>query len=163
MDKRRDYHDFLSKVFCLTVPKNFVGEHFGVSKNFEWWKFFMHQSGGYQVSSSKTFYHTKPKKFVRERHGASDTFVHRKKIVQMMGISLNSLEKSLSHGADNICRRNLLGFEKFLVSESLKQKRGESSRLCRKFFCVTGPKKFHLETILCFRKLLVGRNPLWIG
>ena len=24
----RDYHNFLSKFFCLTVPKNFVGEPF---------------------------------------------------------------------------------------------------------------------------------------
>ena len=32
MDKRgRDNQDFASKFFCLTVPKNFIGEHFGVS------------------------------------------------------------------------------------------------------------------------------------
>ena len=30
----REYHDFLSKICCLTVPKNFVGESFGVSGNF---------------------------------------------------------------------------------------------------------------------------------
>ena len=24
----REYHDFPSKIFCLTVPKNFVGEPF---------------------------------------------------------------------------------------------------------------------------------------
>ena len=30
----REYHDFLSKkVFCFTVPKNFVGELFSVSLN----------------------------------------------------------------------------------------------------------------------------------
>ena len=34
-DKRGGgYHDFLSRLFCLTVPKNFVGEPFCVSKNF---------------------------------------------------------------------------------------------------------------------------------
>ena len=34
MDKRgggREYHDFPSKIFCLTVPKIFVGEPFIVS------------------------------------------------------------------------------------------------------------------------------------
>ena len=35
MDKRkggaREYHNFLSKTFCLTVPKNFVAEPFIVS------------------------------------------------------------------------------------------------------------------------------------
>ena len=31
----REYHNFLSKIFCLTVPKNFVGEPFcAVSENF---------------------------------------------------------------------------------------------------------------------------------
>ena len=35
VDKRggggREYHDFMSKIFCLTVPKIFIGESFGVS------------------------------------------------------------------------------------------------------------------------------------
>ena len=36
MDKRGGgrYHDFPSKSFCLTAPKYFIGEHFGVSENF---------------------------------------------------------------------------------------------------------------------------------
>ena len=34
---KRGYHDFLSKIFCLTVPKNFVGEPFCVSKKF-WYR-----------------------------------------------------------------------------------------------------------------------------
>ena len=37
-DKRGGgYHDFLSKLFCLTVPKNFVEEPFCVSENF-WYR-----------------------------------------------------------------------------------------------------------------------------
>ena len=28
---RREYHKFLSKIFCLTLPKKFVEEHFSVS------------------------------------------------------------------------------------------------------------------------------------
>ena len=32
--QKRGYHDFSFKIFCLTVPKNFVGEHFSVSENF---------------------------------------------------------------------------------------------------------------------------------
>ena len=30
----KGYHDFLFKIFRLTVPKNFAGEHFRVSENF---------------------------------------------------------------------------------------------------------------------------------
>ena len=64
---------------------------FRVAKNF------MHQKGGYQVSSTETFCHTVPKNFAREHLGVSESFVHRKIFMQKMGISLNSVEKSLSH------------------------------------------------------------------
>ena len=42
MDKRGgggrlEYHDILSKIFCLTVPKNFVGELLCVSQSF-WYR-----------------------------------------------------------------------------------------------------------------------------
>ena len=30
MDKKGEYQDFPSNIFCLTVPKNFVGEPFNV-------------------------------------------------------------------------------------------------------------------------------------
>ena len=58
-----EYHVFPSKIFCHTVPKNFVGtlrciRKFRVSKNF------MHQRGGVSRSPSKTFCHTVPKNFV---------------------------------------------------------------------------------------------------
>ena len=31
MDKKGEYQNFPSKIFCLTVPENFVGEPFRVS------------------------------------------------------------------------------------------------------------------------------------
>ena len=31
MDKKGEYQNFPSKIFCLTVPENFVGEPFSVS------------------------------------------------------------------------------------------------------------------------------------
>ena len=33
----KGYHDFPSNLFCLTIPRNFVGEIFGVSVNF-WYR-----------------------------------------------------------------------------------------------------------------------------
>ena len=78
------------------------------------------------------------------------------------GISLNSVEKSLSHSADKIRRRTLLCFERILVSKIFKQRREEASRFCRKFFYLTGPKKLRQGTILCFRKFLVGKSISWI-
>ena len=50
------------------------------------------------------------------------------------GISLNSVEKSLSHSTDKSHRRTLLCFERILVSKSFKQRRGEASRFGRKIF-----------------------------
>ena len=52
-------HEFSFKIFCLTVPKNFVGEHFGIRK-FRVEKNFMHQRGGrgYQGFPSKIFSHS---------------------------------------------------------------------------------------------------------
>ena len=60
-------HDFSFKTFCLTVAKNFVGEHFGIRK-FRVEKNFMHQRGGrgYQGFPSKFFCLTVPKNLVGE-------------------------------------------------------------------------------------------------
>ena len=50
------------------------------------------------------------------------------------GISLNSVEKSLSHSADEIRGRTLLGFQRILVSKSFKQKKGGSFTVLSNFF-----------------------------
>ena len=78
------------------------------------------------------------------------------------GISLNSVEKFLSHSADKLRRRTLLCFERILVSKFFKQKRGEASRFCRKIFYLRGPKKLRQGIILSFRKFLVRKKILWI-
>ena len=77
--QKRGYHDFWFKIFCPTVPKNFVGEHFGVSENFGYRKILCIREGwGYHVSPSKTFCHTVPKNFVGEHFVVSENFVYRK-------------------------------------------------------------------------------------
>ena len=60
----RGYHNFPSKIFCLTVPKNFVGEPFSVSLISGIGKFYT--SEGYVTIFnflSKFFCPTVPKKF----------------------------------------------------------------------------------------------------
>ena len=68
MDKRgSDYHDFPSKLFRLTMPKNFAGEPFcavfqkisGDEKDYG-------QEGGYQVFPSENFCLTMLNSFVGE-------------------------------------------------------------------------------------------------
>ena len=49
-------HDFLSTIFCLTEPKNFVREPFCVSEDFWYKKQFLDRRGlGYHVFPSKVF------------------------------------------------------------------------------------------------------------
>ena len=64
---QKGYHDFPLKDFRLTVPKNFVEEHFCVSENFLSKNVRDKRGGGgYQDFPSKTFCLTVPKVFVGE-------------------------------------------------------------------------------------------------
>ena len=152
--QKSGYHDFSFKIFCLTVPKNFVGEHFGVSENFGYQKILcIRERGGYHVSLWKTLCHS-TEEFrwgtlqCFRKFRVSQNFMHKK------GISLKSVEQFLSHSADKIRRRTLLCFERILVSKFYKQRRGEASRICQKNFHLRGPKKLRQGTLLCFRKFL---------
>ena len=78
------------------------------------------------------------------------------------GISLNSVEKFLSHSADKIRKRTLLCFERILVSKFSSKGGGKLHGFVEVFFYLTWPKKLRQGTILCFRKFLVGKNILWI-
>ena len=119
--QKRGYHDFSFNFFCLTVPKNFVGEHFSVSENFGYRKNFMHQRGGITFLRRKILSHT-TEKFrwgtlrCFRKFRVSQNFMHKK------GISLNSVEKFLPHSADKIRRRTLLYFERILVSKIFMHK-----------------------------------------
>ena len=48
--QKKGYHDFLSEIFCLTVPKSFVGEPFCASENFRYRKFIRIRGGREGVS-----------------------------------------------------------------------------------------------------------------
>ena len=61
------------------------------------------------------------------------------------GISLNSVEKSLSDSADKIRRRTLLCFERILVSKSFKQRRGKLHGFVENFFISHDRKNFARE------------------
>ena len=121
--EKRGYHDFSFKIFCLTVPKNFDGEHFGVSESFWYRKILCIREGGIRFLRRKFLSHSTEKFrwgtlrcFRKSR--VLQNFMHKK------GISLNSFEKLLSHSADKIRRRTLLCFETILVSKIFKQRRG---------------------------------------
>ena len=113
------------------------------------------RGGGYQVSSSKTC-HTVPKKFVREHFGVSEkpcieNFMYTK------GISLNSVEKSLSHRADKIRTRTLV-FRKNSGIEKFQAKEGKSFTVLSKIFLSHSAQKFRKGFLLVLRKFLVSKS-----
>ena len=75
--KRVGYHDFSLKMFCLTIPKNFVGEHFGSPENFGCRKILCFREEGITFSV-KSFFHTVSKNFVGVVLGSSEKFGYRK-------------------------------------------------------------------------------------
>ena len=75
-------HDFPLKIFSLTVPKSFVGEPFGISEKFGYRKILCIRGrrGGYCDSSSKIFSVTVPKNFLGESFYVSENFWYWKMI-----------------------------------------------------------------------------------
>ena len=135
--QKSGYHHFSFKISYLTVPKNFVGEHFGVSENFGYRKILCIREGGITFLRRKLLSHS-TEKFcwgtVRcfRKFRVSQNFMHKKVI------SLNSVGNILSHGADKIRWRTLLCFERIQVTKFFMHRRGHYG--CVEVFCLTGPK-----------------------
>ena len=148
-DKRGGgYHDFSSKLFCLTVPKIFVGEPFGVSENF-WYRKILCFRGLCQDIPWKIFCLTVPKHFVEEPFGT----VFQKnsggeKVYVWVGggkegVSRFSVENFLSYSAEKFHSWNLLRCvsENFRLRKSLWIRgEGESQDFPSKILCLTVPK-----------------------
>ena len=110
--QKRGVSRLFVQFFCLTVPKNFIGEHFGVSENFGYRKIFcIREGGGYHVSRRKLLSHS-TEKFCWgtlrcfRKFRVSQIFMHKK------GISLNSSEKFLSHRTEKTSPGNHSVFQK---------------------------------------------------
>ena len=82
------YHDFPSKSFCLTVPKYFIGEHFGVSEKIFYRKFSCIGGGGGGASRfCRNFlsHRTETKSFVKKPFCFPENFLYRKKFMDKRG------------------------------------------------------------------------------
>ena len=153
------YHDFSFKIFCLTVPKNFVGVHFGVSENFGYRKFLCIRERGVSRFFVENFLSHSTEKFLQgtlrcfRKFRVSQNFMHKK------GISLSSVEKSLSHSADKIRRRTLMSFERILVPKIFKQRRGKLHGFVEIFFISQDRnEKLCKGTLLFSEKFLVSKK-----
>ena len=97
------FHDFLSKTFCLTVPRNFLCEAFRiVFHKVSGSEKFIDEKGGreYQDSSSEFFCLTVPKTFGRE------TFLWFKELL----LSINLLDKPGGGGKEGSIKYFCLSF-----------------------------------------------------
>ena len=117
--QKRGYHDFSFNFLCLTGPNRFVGEHFGVSKNFGYRKILcIRERGGYHVSPSKTFCLTVPIKFVEEPFCVLKEFWYRKVSSKGGGGKLHGLvEIFFLTGPRKLRQGTILCFRKFLVGK----------------------------------------------
>ena len=89
--------------FCLTVPKYFIGEHFGVSEKFFYQKFSC--IGGEASRFCRNFlsHRTETKSFIKDPFCFPEIYWYRKKIMDKRGggISRVSVENFLFHSAEN--------------------------------------------------------------
>ena len=145
--ERGGHHDFLSKICCLTVPSNFVGETC-VSENFWYRKMLkIRERGGASRLSAELLLSHSTENLRRGNLCFRKVLVSKNvKDNRERGASRLSVENLLSHSTEKLCRGNLC-FRKVLVSKNVKDKRERGhldfpSKLC----CLTVPKKFVGET-----------------
>ena len=127
---RREYHDFLSKIFCLTVPKNFVGETFSVSLISGIERFCASES--YATIFCRNFFCLSAEKFRRGTFliCVSEKIWYRKKIMDKRGggreegVSPFSVENFWSHSAKIFRGHPLQCFRKLGVSKNFMHNRG---------------------------------------
>ena len=136
------YHDFPSKSFCLTLPKYFIGEHFGVSENSFNRKFPCIGGGGITVLSNFFVSQDQNEKLCKGTLRFSRKFLVSKKILWIRrGISCFSFEILMSHSAEKFRKGILLFLRKFLVSKSFMDEKGGGYHVFpSKIFCLTVPK-----------------------
>ena len=94
--------------FCLTVPKNFVGEQFSVSENFDYRKSFLHEKGISRFCV-ENFCLKVPKNFVSCAFCFTKFLVSKKFMDRRGGgVSRVSVENLLSHSAEKFGGGTLL-------------------------------------------------------
>ena len=133
LDKRGEYQDFPSKIFCLTVRKFSVGESFTVAVICGSEKVYGQEGGGeYQDFPSKIFGLTVPKISVAESFTVA-LILRTEKVWGGGGVSRFSVEKILSHSAEKSVGES---FTVALVSgiEKIWIRGGSIKTFRRKFF-----------------------------
>ena len=152
-----EYHDFLLKICCLTVPKIFVGEPFCVSQKFLVSKKFMDKRGGeYHDFLSKVFCLTVPKNFVGEPFSVSLISGIERFYASESFVTIFCWIFFVSQ-CRNFSLRTRLCFREFLVAKTFMPMRGRSRFSMENLFSHS-TEKLRRWTLLCFTKFLVSKK-----
>ena len=127
-----EYQDFLSKIFCLTVPKIFVGESFTVALISGSEKVWIGGGGEYQDFLSKIFCLTVPKISVGNPWGKRGGGEYQDFLSKIFCLTVPKIFVGESFTVALIS-----GSEKVWIGGG-----GEYQNIPSKFFCLTVPKKF---------------------
>ena len=130
------------QIFCLTVPKYFIGEHFGVSEKIFYRKFSCIRGGASRFCRNFLSHRTETESFVKEPFCFPEIFWYQKNLWIRGGISRLSVKIFMSHSADNFRKGILLFLRKFLVSKSFMDEKGGITFFRPNIFGLTVPKKF---------------------
>ena len=154
MHQRRGYHVSPSKTFFHTVPKNFVGEHFSVSKKFGYRKILFIRRG-YHWTPLNTFCLTVPIKFVGEHFCVAKEFWYQK-FSSKGGGSFTVLSKNfLSYRTEKTSPGNHSVFQKISGRKKFLWIRGGEGggiTVFRRKFFVSLYQNISLENTLVFQK-----------
>ena len=139
--------------FCLTVPKYFIGEHFGVSEKLFYRKFSCIGGGrGITVLSKIFVSQDRNEKLCKGSLLFSGNFlVSKKNLWKRGGLSRFSVEIFMSHSAENFRKRILLFLRNFLVSKSFMDEKGGITFFRRKVL-VSQCRKNSWASLQIFRK-----------
>ena len=134
---------FRSKFFCLTVPKNIVGELFGVSENFVYRKILCIRRG-YHWTPLKNFCLTVPIKFVEEPFCVSKEFWYGN-FSSKGGEKLHGFVKFFFYltGSKKLRQGTILCCRKFLVGKNILWIKRGVSRFSVETFLSDCTKIFH--------------------
>ena len=143
MDKKGEYQEFPLKIFCLTVPKNFVAEPFSVSLTSGIEK--LYASEGYVTIFCRTFLVSQCRKNQQGRPFmlCFRSFPVAKKFIDRKGGKYQEFPPNFvsSHSVER-CRRGFLqSFIYFGYGENLDKVTGESIKIFRRICFLTVPKK----------------------
>ena len=147
-DKKGEYQDFSSKIFCLRVPKNSVEESSTVALNSCSGKVWIRRGGRLRISVEKFLSHS-AERLRRVTLFCYINFGYLKGLHKRGRGDSNTPSKFFSHSAENFRRRNLYCCTKFGYRKSLEKRGGEVPTFSVENFLSHIAERFRRRILYC--------------